>query len=90
MLPDIATLFEQLRSEAEGAIQAQLISAFPASEEQKADVVAALGKRLGKDIQLDSIIDSTLLGGAIIRAGDLVIDGSVRGKLARLATALDH
>jgi len=90
VLAEIANLYEQFRSEAEGAVQAQLISAFPASEEQRAEIVAALKKRLGRDIQLEAITDSTLLGGAVIRAGDLVIDGSVRGKLARLATALDH
>lgn len=90
VLPEIATLFEELRSEAEGAVQAELISAFPATETQKAEVIAALKKRLGRDIQLEAKTDSALLGGAVIRAGDLVIDGSVRGKLARLSTALGH
>jgi F-type H+-transporting ATPase subunit delta len=90
VLPEIAALYEQFRSEAEGAVQAQLITAFPATDAQKAEVVAALKKRLGKDIQLEAKTDSALLGGAVIRAGDLVIDGSVRGKLARLATALGH
>ena len=90
VLPEIARLYEELRNEAEGAIQARLITALPATEEQKAALIKALKQRLGRDIQLESSVDPTLLGGAIIRAGDLVIDGSVQGKLARLASVLSH
>ena len=53
-------------------------------------MIEALKKRLGRDIQLECSVDAGLLGGAVIRAGDLVIDGSVRGRLARLGTALSH
>lgn len=90
VLPEIAALYEELRNEAEGAIQARLITALPATEEQKAALIEALKQRLGRDIQLESSVDPSLLGGAIIRAGDLVIDGSVQGKLARLASVLSH
>ena len=90
LLPEIATLFEIQRREAEGIIQAELVSAFPASEAQQADVIASLRKRLGREVVLSCSTDKELLGGAIIRAGDLVIDGSVRGKLQRLGTALSH
>jgi F-type H+-transporting ATPase subunit delta len=90
VLPEIARLYEALRNEAEGAIQARLITALPATEEQKAVLIKALKQRLGRDIQLESSVDPSLLGGAIIRAGDLVIDGSVQGKLTRLASVLSH
>ena len=90
LLPEIATLFEILRREAEGSVQAQLVSAFPATEAQQAEVIASLRRRLGRDVTLTCTTDAALLGGAIIRAGDLVIDGSVRGKLDRLGTALSH
>jgi F-type H+-transporting ATPase subunit delta len=90
VLPEIARLYEALRNEAEGAIQAHLITAFPVTEEQKAVLTKALKQRLGREIQLESTVDPTLLGGAIIRAGDLVIDGSVQGKLERLTSALSH
>jgi F-type H+-transporting ATPase subunit delta len=90
LLPEIATLFEVQRREAEGTVQAQLVTAFPASESQQAAIIASLRKRLGREIELSCSTDSELLGGAIIRAGDLVIDGSVRGKLQRLGTALSH
>ncbi len=90
VLPEIFGLFEQMKSEAEGAITAQLITAFPATDAQKATVAAALKQRFGRDVQLEYITDPSLMGGAIVRAGDLVIDGSVRGKLTRLGTALSH
>jgi len=89
-LPEIARLYDQMRSEAEGAVQAELISAQPVSDAQARAVSEALKRRLGRDVQLESRVDETLLGGAVIRAGDLVIDGSVRGRLARLGSALSH
>ena len=52
--------------------------------------VALFKQRLGREIELECITDAALLGGAIIRAGDLVIDGSVRGKLQRLGSTLTH
>ena len=90
LLPEIAALFEVQHREAEGTVQAQLITAYPASEAQQAEIIASLRKRLGREIELSCSTDEGLLGGAIIRAGDLVIDGSVRGKLQRLETALNH
>ena len=90
LLPEIAALFEIQRRDAEGTIQAQLVTPFPATEAQQASVVASLRKRLGREVELRCSIDRDLLGGAIIRAGDLVIDGSVRGKLDRLGSALTH
>ena len=75
VLPDIAALFEVLRREAEQSIQAQLITAYPATEGLKDAVIEALKRRLQRDIELDCSTDSSLLGGAIIRAGDLVSDG---------------
>ena len=90
LLPDIAALFEIQRQEAEGTIKAELVSAYPATDEQQARIIESLRRRLGKDIELSCSTDAGLLGGAIIRAGDLVIDGSVRGKLERLGSALSH
>ena len=90
LLPDIAAQFEIQRQEAEGTIKAELVSAYPATVEQQARIIESLRRRLGKDIELSCSTDAGLLGGAIIRAGDLVIDGSVRGKLERLGSALTH
>jgi len=71
-------------------VQAEMTTAFPASEAQQAQIIESLRRRLGREIELTCKTDAALLGGAIIRAGDLVIDGSVRGKLERLGTALSH
>ena len=90
LLPDIAALFEIQRRDAEGTVLAELVSAYPVSEAQQAKVVESLRRRLGREIELTCSTDAGLLGGAIIRAGDLVIDGSVLGKLERLGTALSH
>jgi F-type H+-transporting ATPase subunit delta len=90
LLPEIAALFEIQRREAERTLRAELITAFPATEAQQASVAAALKQRLGRDIELVCTTDATLIGGAIIRAGDSVIDGSVRGKLERLGNSLSH
>lgn len=68
---------------------ADVISARPLTEEQAAKISAALKARLGRDITLNTTIDESLLGGAIIRAGDMVIDGSAVGKLNRLANAIN-
>ncbi|MCA1804493.1 MAG: F0F1 ATP synthase subunit delta [Xanthomonadaceae bacterium] len=89
-LAEIAQLYEALRNDAEGVVEAELISAQPASEEQQTRVTAALKARLGREVRLSCRTDAALLGGAVIRAGDLVIDGSARGKLGRLAGALTH
>lgn len=88
LLDDIAVIFEELRAEAEQSLTAEVITAKPLTDEQASKISAALNKRLGRDITLDVSVDESLLGGAIIRAGDLVIDGSALGKLNRLANAL--
>lgn len=90
LLPEIFGLYEQFKSEAEGTVKAQLITAFPATDAQKQSIAAALKQRFGRDVELEYVTDPTLMGGAVVRAGDLVIDGSVRGKLTRLGTALNH
>lgn len=89
-LPQIATIFETLRAEAEKTLSAQLISAFAISDAQRNKIAKSLKERLKRDVVLECAVDEALIGGAIIRAGDLVIDGSVRGQLAKLATALRH
>lgn len=88
-LSDVTVLFEELRAEAEKSMTAEVISARELTVEQAANISAALKQRLGRDVTLNTSIDESLLGGAIIRAGDLVIDGSALGKLNRLANAIN-
>ncbi|SCZ64395.1 F0F1 ATP synthase subunit delta [Thiohalomonas denitrificans] len=88
LLPEIAVLYEVERATAEGTLRAEVTSAHSLSNAQKKAIASALTKRFGRDVTLDCKIDEELLGGAIIRAGDVVIDGSVIGKLDKLAHQL--
>ena len=72
------------------SIDAEMISAFAVSDAQRDKVIGSLKARLGRDINLNVTIDESLIGGAIIRAGDMVIDGSVRGKLGKLASTVNQ
>jgi len=90
LLPEIAAVYEVYRAEAESTIDAEVISAYPVSDEQRDSIAEALAARLGRKVKLSTTTDKSLLGGAIIRAGDMVIDGSVRGKLGKLASAMSY
>ena len=89
-LPEIAGLYEELRADAEKVIKAKVTSAtaLPAGELEV--IRTALKKRFGREVEVETAVDESLIGGAVIDAGDVVIDGSVKGKLARLQTALAH
>ena len=87
-LPEIAALFEQMKSEVENAVDVDVISATALSSDQESRYVAALQKKLGRSVRLRTKVDGSLLGGAVLKAGDLVIDGSIKGRLERLATEL--
>ena len=89
-LPEIAARYEQLRADAERTVQVTVTSAIELSPEQKSRYAAALAKRLGREVHLSCQTDPALLGGAVVRADDLVIDGSVRAGLTQLAAAIAH
>lgn len=88
LLPEISSLFEEFRAEAEKTLEAEMVSALPVDNAQREQIARALSAKLQRDVVLNCTVDESLLGGAIIRAGDLVIDGSAQGKLAQLAAAL--
>jgi len=88
LLPDVAALYEAYRAEAENTIEAEVISAFKTTKAQETEVAEMLKKRLGRDVTIKTRVDKSLVGGMIVRAGDLVIDGSVKGQLDRMATSL--
>ncbi len=85
---EIAQGYEEHRAEAEKTVEAEVTSAFPLSDAQVKSMTDALKKRLGREVTLNTSVDETIVGGAIIRAGDLMIDGSVSGQLEKLATTL--
>ncbi|GAK87205.1 ATP synthase delta chain [Vibrio ponticus] len=87
-LPDVSEQFFILKKEHEKEIDVEVISATELSDEQLANIGGKLEQRLARKVKLNCSVDEALLGGVIIRAGDLVIDDSARGRLNRLSDAL--
>ena len=87
-LPEIAALYEQLRADAERVVKATVTSATALPVGELDAIKAALKQRFGREVEIDTAVDASLIGGALIDTGDVVIDGSLKGKLARLQTAL--
>jgi len=87
-LPEVAVIFTEFKAEYDKEIDVDITSATELPEAQLATLVSALEKRFSRKIKLNCSVDETLIGGLIVKAGDNVIDGSLRGKLNRLATTL--
>jgi len=90
VLPEISELFDGFRADLESTIDAEVVSATDLSDAQKKEIAAGLKKRLGREVTLQCKTDASLIGGAIIRAGDLVIDGSIAAQLNKLGHALSR
>ncbi len=88
LLPEIAELYAALRREHEGVLRAVVTSAVPLDESQRAAMATALERRFGRRIEIETAVDPSLIGGAVVAAGELVIDGSVRNRLKQLRDAL--
>jgi F-type H+-transporting ATPase subunit delta len=88
ILPEIADSFEAFRAEAEGNIEVQVISAYAVNATQKKSIAEALKKKLGREVTITTEIDKSLIGGLVIRAGDIVIDGSVKSQLEKITHSL--
>jgi len=88
VLPAVAQSFIELRNEWAKEVEVEVTSASELSSEQQQEIGVSLEKRLARKIKLNCSIDAALIGGVIIKAGDLVIDGSVRGKISRLSDTL--
>lgn len=87
---EIAKIFDELKDEAEKTVQAEVVTAYELKDDQKSKLQAALKKRLGCEVEISSRVDKSIIGGAIIRAGDMIIDGSVTAQLDRLTSELSH
>ena len=88
VLPEIATLFDALKDEADGVVDVTVTAATTLDAKQQDALTTALTRRLKRKVRLHNEVDPTLIGGAVIRAGDLVIDGSLRTRLERMAFEL--
>lgn len=89
LLPQVSALFAELREEAENRLKVRVVSAVALDDDQAARMQAALAKRFERDVELHNEVDASVLGGAVIYAGDEVIDGSLRGRLGRLNSSLN-
>jgi F-type H+-transporting ATPase subunit delta len=87
-LPEIAQQFEELVAADQNVADVEVVSAVRLDARQTERLAAALRKRLKREVRLTCRTDASLIGGAIVRSGDLLIDGSLRGRLARLETEL--
>jgi len=89
LLPEISALFDQYKANQEKSVDVEVVSAFELADTARDKLAEVLGKKLEREVKVRTSTDSDLLGGVLIRAGDLVIDGSVRGRLNKLAEAMN-
>ena len=89
LLPEIYLLFAQYKANQEKTVDVEVISAFDLADTARDKLADVLGKKLERQVNVRTSTDSHLLGGVLIRAGDLVIDGTIRGRLNKLAAAMN-
>jgi F-type H+-transporting ATPase subunit delta len=89
LLPEIHSQFAQFKANLEKSVDVEVVSAFDLDDSTRDRLADVLGRKLEREVRVSTTTDSSLLGGVLIRAGDLVIDGSVRGRLNKLAEAMN-
>ncbi|MBV6424344.1 MAG: ATP synthase subunit delta [Steroidobacteraceae bacterium] len=90
LLPEIAAQFALLRAEAEGTVDVEIVSALALTPADTEKFTRALTRRLNRTVRLHTSVDATLIGGAVVRAGDLVLDGTLKGRLERLGQTMTN
>ncbi|MGZ8189744.1 MAG: F0F1 ATP synthase subunit delta [Methylococcaceae bacterium] len=88
LVPTIARLFEAYKAEDEGYVDVEVSTAYDFSEEAQLMFANTLEKKLSKKVHMNVTVDKSLIGGVLVRAGDRVIDGSIRGQLQHMQKAL--
>lgn len=88
LAPQISTLYESFKAEHEGYVDVEVISAYALSKEEQKQFTTTLGKKLDKKVHITTSVDKDLIGGFLAKAGDKVIDGSIKGQLQQLAKKL--
>lgn len=89
LLPEIAELFERLKTQRENSVNVEIATAFPLDNAASERLAQALSGKLQREVTINTVVDKSLLGGVLVRSGDIVIDGSVRGRLEKLAKAMN-
>lgn len=88
LLPEVAEQYSALKSQLEKTVDVEITTAYALTEAEQEKLSKALASKLERAVELTSNVDKSLLGGALVRAGDTVIDGTVRGRLTKLAETL--
>ena len=86
--PSIKNQYEQMRAAAEGRVEVEVVTAYALDDQQQAGIAESIAGRLGKQVNIKTSVDESLIGGAVIRAGDSIIDASLRGRLTELRNEL--
>lgn len=89
LLPKISEQFEQLKASQQKSVDVNVTTAFDLGEQQQQKLTQALSSKLGREVSLTAEIDKSIIGGVIVRTEDMVIDGSIRARLAKLAEAMN-
>ena len=89
LLPVISTLYEQFKANREKSVDVEVVTAFELDAALQEKLATALSGKLERDVNVRTTIEKELLGGVVIRAADIVIDGSIRGRLNKLAEAMN-
>jgi len=89
LLPVISAQFEQAKANQLKSVDIELTTAFDLEDEQQQKLTQALSAKLGRDVNITPLVDNSIIGGVVVRADDLVIDGSVRARIAKLAEAMN-
>jgi len=90
LLPEVTAMYEHYRREEEKRLRVTVVSAAKLNDDQQNRLQQALARRFDRQVEMETRVDQSLLGGAVIYADDLVIDGSVRGRLEKLAVQLSN
>jgi len=88
LAPTISELFEAYKAESEGYVDVEVATAYAFTKEEKQRFTSTLEKTLSKKVHMNVTVDKSLIGGVLVRAGDRVIDGSIKGQLQQLAKRL--
>ncbi len=88
LVNEVCDIYEDLRANEEGLLEATVVSAMALDDTYRAKLTEALERRFNKKVRITEEVDESLIGGAIIRAGDTVIDGSINGRLQQLGSSL--
>jgi len=88
LLEEIAEQFDHLKAEQERSVDVEVASAYDLESDAADELATALKRTLQRDVRVTTHTDKSLIGGVVIRAGDMVIDGSLKGRLTKLAEAM--